>query len=297
MINIHSLRGSFSLMMKGQRPRRNGWRIGLLLVLFLMLEPAFAKSMMHWPCWVWLQEKLIPSVQETLSPAKIAQGQAYLRKVYAEQLSLGKNFILPQARANALAVHWPHEQAFIDDFLPIIRNYLHRKYLLQDVAFTEILREAENNMLELAGGELFLTIKIFGQLEKEIDCLRLRSVEEVVEIRQRIHRLLLNLQDEQTTFWPNLAKRTVRWPNARDGHQFTLALRSFFLLAQHPMLVLYQQVKSDNWIKLEELMFGLENIEKYLATYPRFMANYLERLPSTATKFSLEEPAPAAAAE
>ena len=41
------------------------------------------------------------------------------------------------------------------------------------------------------------------------------------------------------------------------------------------MLVLQQQIKSDNLIPIDQLMQGLQNIEQYLATYPRFMTDYL----------------------
>jgi hypothetical protein len=248
-----------------------------------LMSSTYADTAKIWrPCMIWLQNKLAPAQDPAAISAILAQGRAYLQQVYRDHLTLGQKFSLPQARAQALARFWPQEQAFVDDFLPAIKNFLQRDQHVQEKALAGILQEADHNLLELAGGELWVTLKIFTQLEKDLDCLRLRSVPEVLAVRTRINQLFLNLQEEQATFWPDLEKRSLKWPQATNGHHFTMALRSFMLLVQYPMLALQQQVRRDNLIAVDDLIQGLQRIEQQLATYPRFMANYLATLPASA---------------
>ena len=251
----------------------------LILFNLVFINLALAQERRPLSCATWLQNFPLVQVEQEILTAQQTQGMHYLRQAYHDHSLLGKTFVLPQARATALAPYWPGEQAYVDDFLPNLKAALTPYHWPKDPEIAAILQEAEQDLLDLTGGELQITLKLYKYLAKQVDCLRQRSQPIVQEALQRIDQLLLNLQEEQVELWPNLKKRTQRWPSYTTGHQFTLALRTFLLNVQQTVIVLAQQIKQDNLITLPNLMQYLGLIEQALATYPRFMAEYLQQHP------------------
>ncbi|MBP5296237.1 MAG: hypothetical protein J6Y94_02770, partial [Bacteriovoracaceae bacterium] len=258
------------------------WGMAGLVFVFLYFSPAgwAFVNLSHIPCVAWLQASPALTVSHETLSAQQAQGLAYLRQAYADHLRLGKTFAYPAARAAALAVYWPQEQSFVDDFLPTLRETLTSSHWPSEQEVAQILQDADRDLLELTGGELQLTLHFYQKLEQQIDCLRQRSLPVVQEILGRINQLFLNLQDEQRDLWPNLERRSRKWPSYTSGHQFTLALRTFFLQVQQPMIILGQHIKQDNLISLNTLLRELQTIEQILASYPRFMATFLREHPT-----------------
>jgi len=231
------------------------------------------------PCAAWLRVVPALTVEREVLTARQAQGLHYLRQAYHDHLMLGKTFVSAKARAQALAVYWPQEEAFVNDFLPNLRAAIVSSQWPKDHLIDALVQDAENDLLELTGGELLLTLKLYKDLDQQIDCLRQRSLPIVQEARQRINQLLLNLQEEQSDLWPDLEKRSAKWPSWHNGNQFTLALRSFLLNVQQAIIVLAQHIEQDNLMALHSLMDELHAIEKALAAYPQFMTDYLHQHP------------------
>ena len=256
------------------------WYLFFVLLLLSAIDARAAFIFKPIPCATWLQATPAMQVEQDVLTESQAQGLRYLRRAYYDHLLLGKTFILPAARAALLANHWPKEQAYVDDFLPTIRAAITSHQWPKQQVVDDVLQEAEHDLLELTGGELLLTRKLFQQLDQQIDCLRQRSQPAVLEIRQRIDRLLLNLQDEQVDLWPDSEKRSTKWPSCTNGHQFTMAIRTFLLNVQRPIIILTQHIQQDNLITLTALMEELQAIEKALAFYPRFMTEYLRTHPN-----------------